>query len=87
MKRNPAKKLFVLLMALWCARSLTLLAGELRAMSRELQILEEAIRETELQIGALEEMPEAREIQPGDLVFFDAGKRNCIVEARHGRGK
>lgn len=88
MKDHPAKKIFALLMALWCVGRLATLSGELRELDRELQALERIIAETELELAAPEKSGgENRRIEAGDLVFFDAGKRNCIVEVRPGRRK
>lgn len=85
---KAAKKVFLLLMALWCAGSLCALAKELRALDRELGALEQAVEEAEQELSAPEiSGGQSPMIEEGDLCFFDAGKRNCIVESRHGRGK
>lgn len=88
MKYRAAKKVFALLMALWCAGSLCALGKELRALDRELEALEEATKEAEQELYAPENPHrQVLLVEEGDLVFFDAGKQSVIVESRHGRRK
>ena len=77
MKFEAAKKVFALLMALWCAGRLCALGKELRALDRELGALERAIGAAEHELFAPEPSGwQGQLIEEGDLVFFDAGKQS-----------